>query len=300
MAKRIYFLFLILVFLTACSKNEENSSENKKEESKEESLDINGIVYFENELYTATNKGLNVYRNETWENVTGESIQYSAIQSVTNGLMISGTKEKKPLGITTLQISDLTTKPVAFDQMASFHFMASDLTGSHLYILQDAMNEETLKYGLHYSQDGGKTWNQSKLEGLNSNSMGMISVHPSNGHIMAMATQDGVFLSNDYGNTFAQIISNEMVTAISMGKNEIYYSTVNEREEKVYLKKFEFATNRVEVLNIPHLDFYNPITYIAVNVENPSELSFSTYQDDIYHSNDTGSNWNQLLFQGDF
>lgn len=294
--KRIYYLtfFISVLFFTACS----NDTSPAKDE-KDETIDINGIGFFEDELYMAWNSGMKVYRDGKWQELEDANKEYLSLESIIDGFIFSGKDQETPLGIVKWNLAGQKETPISFHKKDIFHFISSDYNGNYLYAIQSSMDNPELEYGLHYSSDGGKTWSKAKLDGFQADSMGMVSAHPTNGHIIALATREGIYLSNDSGNTFVPLISNEMVTALKFGYNDIYFCSINEKEESVYLKKYSLESNEVENISIPYLDFSNPITYIAMNHEQPNQIAFSTYQGDLFVSDDSGENWTQLLFKGE-
>jgi hypothetical protein len=57
---------------------------------------------------------------------------------------------------------------------------------------------------LYYTIDDGQVWEQSQAQGL-AGSPSQLAVHPTLSETVAIATDTGLYLSGDHGNTFTRI-----------------------------------------------------------------------------------------------
>lgn len=310
-------LIIVLLAISGCTskqgdkdkvepKQEDNSTETIKfETTNTNSININrvfGIGYpgNDNALYVASNEGLKMFKDGNWFETTTNKHKYMGFQAVESGIISSGhpqkgTGLKDPLGLIKSSDKGETLEKLAFYGKANFVFMAAGYSGSELYVISD-QKKDGLNPGVNYSEDNGKTWRKSEFNGFNADSLGIISVHPANGELIAMATRSGIYYSTDNGNNMKLITDPFMVTALTFSEDNILFSSVE--NEKIWLKTIKPTSGEQVTLSIPFLDYDNPITYLAVDPKNPNKLAFSTYKNDVYQSVDGGQTWVNLLKEG--
>jgi hypothetical protein len=141
--------------------------------------------------------------------------------------------------------------------------------------------------------DDGKTWQQSALDGLTAQPFA-IAVHPTDATTVALATETGLLLSTDYGDTFAPITAaGAPITAATFsfdGATILYdYQT---------LQNFNLASQQSVSVPTPALASDDAISYIALNPAQPDTLVFATFNRDLYLSEDGGETWQQIAQTG--
>jgi hypothetical protein len=307
--------FTLFIMLAGCTpeKEEQNSSQEKEQAGAEEAYEIEkaekqqisniyGIGYPGNDdaLYTAEEDGLKFYKDGQWLEQTKNKHMYTGFQAVESGFIASGKPAegaglRSPLGIIKSDDKGATLSQIKFYGKDQFYFLAAGFSGENLYIISQEPESE-LGAGVFRSTDKGENWEPVELEGIESDTLGMIAVHPSKEGVMAMSTRSGIFMSNDFGKTVQRVSEPVMTTALAFTEKSLIYSSVENK--KVFLKSFDLASLETEGLDIPFLSYDNPITYIAANYKKAGTISFSTYLYDIYESADSGDHWNQLLKNG--
>lgn len=263
---------------------------------------IYGLGYPGNDegLYIASHQGIKIHSGDGWLEGTSQKHEYLGFQATKDGFFASGHPEegsdlKNPLGLVKSIDKGATLEKLAFYGESDFHFLSSSYGTDTLYVINEK-ETPTLKLGVYLSEDEGQTWEPVKLNGFDSDTFGMIAVHPTNSNMMAMATKSGIFLSEDKGKNIKRVTEPIMATALTFSENNLYYSSVE--NNKVLFNKLNINTLESEQMEIPFLDYDNPVTYIAVNHKDNKTLSFSTYLYDVYESNDEGENWNLILKNG--
>ncbi|MEH7093804.1 F510_1955 family glycosylhydrolase [Neobacillus vireti] len=305
------FFLGVLLITSGCS----NQSQEKKETSSKNKTpfhiveagviklkNIRGIGYPGNDtaLYIAASDGLKFYKDKKWYKTTANQHDYIGFQTIKTGFIASGHPQKgssldDPLGLVRSVNKGKTLQKLAFYDKANFHFTAASYAGNGLYVIGEEQSS-SVNLGVNYSTDNGKTWKKSAFKNFSADSMGMMAVHPTNGNTMAMSTRSGIFFSTDNGNTMKLITGPIMVTALTFSGDSILFSSVE--EEKILLKTISPLTGEQVNLIIPFLDYDNPITYLAVNPKNTTQIAFTTYKNDLYESTDGGKTWNNLLKDG--
>lgn len=316
--KKIVFLSMVtmVLFIAAgCTNNSKQDQESGKENKETANIKyeiteansvkvsrIFGIGYPGNDqgLYMASNSGLKINHAGKWFESTTNRHQYMGFQAIDSGFMASGRPEKgtgfhNPLGIVKSNDKGKTLEKIAFYGKANFHFMAASFAGTSLYVINEEPSKQ-LSLGVNYSKDKGKSWAESELKGFNSDSFGMMAVHPHNEDILAMATKSGIYYSEDNGNTMKLVTEPFMVTALTFLDHSLLFSSVE--NDKIMLKQLNPETGKQTAINFPFLDYDNPITYLAVNPKNNNQMAFATYKNDVYESMNGGKKWVNLLKDG--
>lgn len=302
---------LVLLLLSSCSvKKEETEEKNKEPKSNQEYLvqtdklsieHLHGIGYNENnELLIATHHGIILNREGEWFETSKNLHDYMGFQVIEKGFYSSGHPEagselKNPLGIMMASKYGENLEKVAFYGESDFHFFGASFYEDTLYLINEQPNSE-LEQGFYRSTDGGSSWEQPSMSGFDAKTYGTIAVHPNDGNIVAIATREGLFASNDGGETFSKWAEG-MITAITFGQDEIFYSTVSD-EGAIGLHAYMFESKESKQIPIPFLDFDNPITYLAASPKDSKRLTITTYEVDILQTEDRGENWDPLLQDG--
>lgn len=312
--KIIIFTIIIGLFvcLSACenqSRNQQNSVQTKAnipfkiiQVKTIKISQIYGIGYpgNDNGLYIAANHGLKIFKDSKWYGTTTNQHDFMGFQAVNKGFLASGHPEKglglkDPLGVVLSDNKGKTLNDLAFYGKKNFHFMAASYSGNGIYLIGEQPSKE-LSTGVNYSKDNGATWKKSAFQNFKADSLGMIAVHPNNGDIMAMATRSGIYYSVDNGNMMKLITPNIMVTALTFDRDQLLFSSVE--NQNILLKMMNPTSGKLTNIEIPFLDYDNPITYVAVNPKNTREMAFSTYNNDVYQSHDGGKNWVTIMEDG--
>ncbi|MBP2241711.1 hypothetical protein J2Z40_002283 [Cytobacillus eiseniae] len=263
---------------------------------------INGLGYPGNDegLYIASDEGIKNYTEEGWLEGTSQKHEYFGFQASQDGFFTSGEPEegaklKSPLGIVKSKDKGATTEEVAFYGESIFPFLSKGYGTNTIYLINQEENSE-LELGVYFSEDGGKSWTPVTLNGFDADTLGMIAAHPSNPALMAMSTRSGIFMSSDNGENIEKVTESVMTTALAFSEESLFYSGVI--GDKVLFYRMDLQTKEAVELDIPFLNFDNPVTFIAVNHKEEDTIAFSTYLNDVYESKDGGENWKLVLKNG--
>ncbi len=256
--------------------------------------DIHGMSFTGDgeQLRIATHTGIAVYQDGNWSKPDLPINDYMGYSGTEDGFFSSGhpgagSRLVNPIGLVRSQDNGANVAIVNFLGETDFHVMGASYYGDTVYVLNPTPNS-LLSTGLHYSLDGGETWQQSAASGLPAAPI-QIAVHPSEPGVIALATQSGLFLSNDFGATFTQVGDAAIVTSVA-------FDTDGERLLFGFNRLFSYALSDGQIVAVPTTPDVNPdqaILYITVNPLD-EEMAFATSNRDIFYSPDNGQSWNQI------
>ena len=116
-----------------------------------------------------------------------------------------------------------TITTLVFEGESDFHLLAAGYRNHAVYVINPSPNSQ-LGVGMFYTLDEGQTWQQSQATGLESSPI-QIAVHPDEPGTVAAATENGLWLSTDFGSTFAPAFTAEPVTSVAfnLDEDELYF-----------------------------------------------------------------------------
>lgn len=259
--------------------------------------DIHGLGFSGDgeQLIVPAHDGLRIYANGGWQIPDVPANDYMGFSPADTGFYSSGhpgpvSGMVNPLGLVKSTNGGRTLLPLGFEGESDFHLMGVGYYSHALYVFNPAPNSR-LPAGLSYSLDEGQTWQPSALNGIAANPY-QLAVHPTETGRVALATQEGLFLSTDFGNTFS-LIRPGMVTAAAFAPDgKTLLSGAQE------LSAYDIKSGKTETLPAPALSENNAITNIAVNPIRPDEIALATAALDVFLSPDGGQTWQPIAKDG--
>lgn len=259
-----------------------------------------GITSDGSEIYVPAHDGLKVFKDGKWGSSEGEKHDYMGFSMVDDGFYSSGhpgqgSSMKNPFGV--VKTTDMGKNLEILDlyQEIDFHGMAVGYNSHAIYVINPQANSRMEDTGLYYSTDDTKTWTKSEMKRI-TGQISTVAVHPTDEGIIALGTNSGVYLSKDFGQSFEEI-SDTPTTAVSFSaKGELFVGGVS---NEMSLSKFNIETKEQTTISIPSLSGENAIGYIAINPMNEKQFVFTTFEKDMYMTEDSGGNWSQLADKGE-
>ena len=244
-------------------------------------------------LSVATHTGLRIFENDHWFNSKGPAHDYIAMAPTADGFYASGSpapsaSEGEPLGL--VKSTDLgeTLQMLSFEGESAIHFLGAGYETNTVYVVIDEENS-IVSPGLHYSYDDGANWQISAAQGVTSVIIQM-AAHPTNDAILAFASEGGVLLSTDNGNSFAPVTDQQSYSALTFSPAEegvLYYGLDT-------LYRLAPDGSEPEALNMPALRVQDAMMAVAVNPTNPNEIVIATFDSYVWHTTDHGETWVQI------
>ncbi|MED4569618.1 glycosyl hydrolase [Brevibacillus agri] len=243
--------------------------------------------------------GLKAYEDGIWKIPEGEKHDYMGFSPVDNGFYSSGhpavgSDMKNPFGIVKSTDEGKSLQTLALEGETDFHNMAVGYSSHVIYVMNPQPNSKMNTPGLYYSIDEGVTWTKSQMNGFGEEPTAM-AVHPTEASVIAIGTPSAVYLSKDYGNTFEKLVSAGQATALFFNNHGELF--IGGYQNKAYLQKMDMTSKKAENLLIPALT-EDAVAYFAQNPSDEDQMSFATFKNDVYISNDQGLKWKKIADQG--
>lgn len=162
------------------------------------------------------------------------------------------------------------------------------LTGdSGHYTIDQIAPDGTVKQTLHLRSIQGKA--QS------------IALHPTNNRCLAVATRDGLYVTEDGGVHFKKFFKGKDVTSVAFGfaKQPLIYAALFDKQSKktalytVYLSH----QNTVNNLDLATVES-DRVTQVVTRSNHPHEIIVRTSNNDAYLTNNYGNNWIIIAHNG--
>ncbi len=247
------------------------------------------------QLFVPAHDGLLVYESGRWISPDLSVHDYMGYSGVDEGFYSSGhpgpgSNRVNPLGLVKSTDGGETFETLAFAGESDFHLMAAGYENHAVYVINPAPNSR-LSVGMHYTLDEGQTWQQSQTSGISGSPI-QLAVHPTESGTVAVAAEGGLFLSNDYGDSFMRIGEAAPVTAVTFdpsgGRLLFGYQS---------LSAYDLSTEQTASFQTPSVTGDDAVGYIAVNPVS-DQIAFATFSKDIYLSQNNGQSWEAIAEQG--
>ena len=248
------------------------------------------------QLFVPAHDGLRVFTDGTWQIPDVPVHDYMGYAQTDDGFYSSGhpgpsAELANPLGLVRSTDGGKTLATLGFAGESDFHLLGAGYQNHAIYVLNPMANSR-LPVGLHYSLDDGKNWKQSTMQGVTGQPI-QIAVHPTQANMVALATEGGLWLSSDHGNTFERIGPAGPVTAATFSPDgaRIFFGSTT-------LSVYDIGGKQVKALQTPSLDARDAIGYVAISPVRPEEVAIATLERNIFRSIDGGQSWGQLARDG--
>ncbi len=261
---------------------------------------IHGIGYVggQGAAFFATHDGLKVYEDGTWLKTKKENNDYMGFNATDNGFYTSGhpgtdSKLPNPIGIMKSEDYGQTLKSLGFEAEVDFHLMAVGYNNHMIFALSPHKNSLMKADTFYVSEDDGANWKEVAASGLKGDLIGL-AVHPTDKNILAAAGENGIYLSKDQGETFELLTNGTQGTSVYFTKDNLLYGEYNGQPSLV---SRNLNDNQEEEIELPEMK-EDAVMYVAINPINEHEITFVSFNSDIYQTTDHGESWNLLAKSG--
>lgn len=262
---------------------------------------IHGLGYSNDgkRILVPAHNGIKTYSDGSWGISEGEKHDYMGFSTVDDGFYSSGhpapgSDKKNPFGIVKSTDEGKTLQTLDLYGQIDFHTMAAGFKSHAIYVINPEPNPRMSSAGLYYSKDETKTWTKSEMKGINEE-VTALAVHPTAEDVIAIGTQNGVYLSKDFGQNFAKVLTNGQVTSLFFNAKGALF--IGGYQQEPYLLKMDIGTKKSQEVRLPSMK-QDAVAYFAQNPMDENKMAFASFSNNVYYSNDQGVNWTIIAEQG--
>ena len=261
---------------------------------------IHGIGYAgdQNFPFFATHDGLKVYEDGKWYKTKNENNDYMGFNATIDGFYASGhpgedSKLPNPFGIKRSFDNGQTIENLVLEGETDFHLMGIGFESNIIFVKSPNKNSLMEENKFYVSEDEAKTWKEVNAKGLEQEIIN-IAVHPSNPNMVAAAGKEGIYLSEDKGESFKLITEGVQGTAVFFTEDALWYGAYNGTP---VLVKRSLSDGTEENMKTPNM-IQDAVLYLAENPQDDNEITFVSFNGNIYQSTDGTASWKMLAEEG--
>lgn len=251
-------------------------------------------------LLVPAHTGLAAFRGDGWSEVNGPIHDFAGFSLAERAIYASGhpppgSALPNPLGLVKSIDLGKNWVPLALGGEADFHFLAAGYRSNAIYVRSTEANSAMPVPGLHLSVDEGKTWRRQIARGLEGDVFG-IAAHPQDVKTLAVATDKGLFLSRDAGETFRRFDGRQAVTAVAFDPDGRNVSFARAIRRQLISAALDSRSRTVILLPSIGLDY---VTHIAQSPADRRLFAIATDRRHVFVTKDVGKAWRQIAKDGD-
>jgi hypothetical protein len=262
---------------------------------------IHGLGYAgnQNAVFFAAHDGLKVYENGQWFKTKKENNDYMGFNAVKSGFYSSGhpgadSNLPNPIGIKKSQDNGKTLENLGLEGEIDFHAMGVGYENNVIFVMNPQKSSIMNPNKYYISEDDAKTWKEVSAKGIQDEIMS-IAVHPTNPEFIAIVGKAGIYLSKNKGESFELITEGLQGTAVFFTEDNLYYGAYN---GDAMLVKRSIANGSEDKITLPKMK-QDAVMYLAQNPKNSNEITFASFNGDIYQTQDGANTWNLIVKAGE-
>lgn len=264
---------------------------------------IHGLYFgADGALHIPGHRGIVRYTNDHWTRLPGPAHDFAGFAAgrdvlYGSGHREAGSKNAGSLGLRTSTDGGLIWSSNATLDGSDFHNIATGYLSGAVYLLNGASSVLLPEPGIYGKQATSAPWRRAAMQGL-AGEVTAMAVHPSEPGTVVVGTSSGLYLSRNAGDTFVLISTKQRVFAASFDRSgdAVWFGTYDRAAKMVRVDLR--AGLAVREVAVPSLQG-DAIAHIAFNPINAKEMAIATNRRNLFVSRDDGSNWIQLLNEGD-
>lgn len=264
-------------------------------------MHVHGLAYDADgsKLMIPSHHGLAVYNGSAWSKAPGPQHDYMGFSATKDAIYSSGHPAPgsglvNPFGVIKSVDGGQTWQKLGLEGESDFHMLTTGYETNALYVGNPQPNSKMQQPGIYYTLNDGFTWQRSAARGLNAD-LNSLAVHPSNPKVVAVGTDNGLYLSNDAGNTFKRTGNGKILAAFfDLDGKHLWLSKVDGAPGLV---RFALNNKSEEKIATPVAQ-NDAVAYVAQNPAKRNEYAIATLRRSVYLSQDKGKTWKQVADSG--
>lgn len=246
-------------------------------------------------LLVPSHQGLAAYADGGWWEAPGPAQGFSGFAVTARAIYSSGhlrpgAPHSEPAGLLRSTDGGRSWQPLALRGQADFHLIAAGYRSGAIYVLNTHPNPAMPSQGLYVTQDEGGTWRRAEARGLSGRIHGL-AAHPVQSDTLAVASDRGLHVSRDGGNSFRLVDRRMIVTAVAFDMGGARLRIARALKNEIVDMALDGKDQRS--VRVPAMagDY---VTYVAQSPTQPATLAFATRRGEVHVSSDGGQTWRRI------
>jgi photosystem II stability/assembly factor-like uncharacterized protein len=264
---------------------------------------VHGLSYSADgkQLLIPSHHGLAVFADGRWSKASGPAHDYMGFAATRGAIYSSGHPAPgsgltNPFGLIKSRDGGKTWQQLGLEGESDFHTLATSYETNAVYVVNHQRNSRMSQAGIYYTLDDGLKWQRAEARGLQGKLNGL-AVHPTDPKVVAIGTDQGLFLSRDSAATFQPLVSGQQVLAqaFDLDGRQLLFSG---HAGKATLARIGLSAGaKPEEIALPAMT-EDAVAYIAQNPAQRDEIAVATFKRSVFVSKDQGRTWKQVAKEG--
>ena len=251
-------------------------------------------------LYVPSHHGFAVWRDARWSKQDGPQHDYMGF-AVTRRFFFSsghpapGAGLVNPFGLMKSADGGRNWRKLGLEGESDFHLLAASYDTDAVYVFNPEPNSRMRRAGIYSTRNDGVSWREARGQGL-AGRIAALAVHPADANVVAAATSEGLYLSEDAGETFRAALGDEQVVAalFDLDGRRLWVSSVR---QGAVLSRLDWRAGAPMPVVLPPLG-RDAVAYIAQDPASRNRMAIATFERSVYVSMDAGKVWAQIADKG--
>jgi photosystem II stability/assembly factor-like uncharacterized protein len=263
---------------------------------------VHGLAYSADgkQLMVPSHHGLAIYRAGTWSKAPGPAHDYMGFAAARTRLYSSGHPAPgsglvNPFGLIRSGDGGKTWGKLSLEGESDFHLLAASWNTNAVYVWNHERNSRMVSPGLYFTLNDGFMWQRAAAKGV-SGAPRAIAVHPADSKIVAVATDIGIYLSRNSGDSFEAIAGGARGLAVffDLDGKQLWHSTYDGSPR---LARAPLQGGANAPVTLPPMT-NDAVAYVAQNPAAAGEYAIATFERSVFVTRDSGRTWRQIARNG--
>lgn len=266
-------------------------------------MHVHGLSYSADgaQLVIPSHNGLAVFANGRWSRAAGPAHDYMGYSATRDALYSSGHPAPgsgltNPFGLIKSRDGGKTWQKLGLEGESDFHTLAASYGTDAVYVVNQQRNSRMSQAGIYYTLADGLKWQRAEARGLGTKLNGL-AVHPTEAKLVAVGTDDGLYLSRDWANSFEPLLSGTRVLAAAFDLDGQHLWLSGYAGSATLASIALTASAKPEPVALPQM-IEDAVAYIAQNPTRRDEIAVATFKRSVFLSKDRGRSWTQIAKDG--
>lgn len=264
-------------------------------------MHVHGLAYSPDgsKILIPSHEGLAIFDGAGWSKADGPQHDYMGFSATKSAIYSSGhpapgSSLVNPFGVIKSTDGGRAWQKLGLEGESDFHMLATGYESNAVYVVNSHQNSKMKQPGIYYTLNDGFSWQHALAQGLQADPASL-AVHPSNPKIVAIGTDNGLYLSQDAGDTFQRIADGKIVAVFfDLNGKHLWLSSVDGQSGLI---RFDWRSKEARNVMLPAMQ-KDAVGYIAQNPVRRNEYAIATFQRSVYVSQDEGKTWRQVAEKG--